>query len=417
MYNVKKAYDIAKERYAKIGINTDEVLQKLSKIRISMHCWQGDDINGFLSKNSLSGGIQVTGNYPGKSRTVKELRDDMEFALKFIPGHHKINLHAIYLDTDETVDLDKIEPKHFKTWVDWAKKNNLGLDFNPTCFSHEKANTGFTLSSNNEDIRNFWINHVKQSIKIGEYFGKELGIKAVTNIWIPDGSKDYVVDLYEPRKRLKKSLDEVFLQPYDESANLVTMESKLFGIGAEAYTVGSNEFYLSYALKNNKAICLDAGHFHPTEVISDKLSTVLLYTDELLLHVSRPMRWDSDHVVMLDDELLRIAQNLVRNNLIEKTHIGLDYFDASINRVAAWVIGMRNMIKALCRAYLEPSAYLQKIELEGDYTTRLALMEELKAYPWEAVFDYYCQINNVPVSDEWLKDVKKYEEDVLSKRA
>lgn len=416
MDKIKQAYELAKEKYAKLGIDTDEVLKKLANIRISMHCWQGDDINGFLSKNTLTGGIQVTGNYPGKSRNVKELRDDMEFALSLIPGHHKVNLHAIYLDTEENVDLDKIEPVHFKTWVDWAKKNNLGLDFNPTCFSHNMANTGFTLSSSNEKIRKFWIEHVKKSIKIGEYFGKELGIKAVTNIWIPDGSKDYVVDLYSPRKRLKESLDEVFLQKYDENANLVTMESKLFGIGAEAYTVGSNEFYLSYAIKNHKSICLDSGHFHPTEVISDKLSTVLLYTDELLLHVSRPMRWDSDHVVILDDELLRIAQNLVRNNLIEKTHIGLDYFDASINRVAAWVIGMRNMIKALCRAYLEPSEYLKKLELESDYTTRLALMEELKSYPWDAVFNYYCQINNVPISDEWIKEVKKYETDVLTKR-
>lgn len=416
MDNVTKAYELAKEKYQKIGINTDEVLDKLAKIRISMHCWQGDDINGFLSKNSLSGGIQVTGNYPGKSRTVEELRSDMEFAFKLIPGKHKVNLHAIYLDTTEKTDLDKIEPKHFKSWVDWARKNDLGLDFNPTCFSHRMANSGCTLSSSDENVRSFWIEHVKRSIKIGEYFGKELGIKSVTNIWIPDGSKDYVADLLEPRKRLKDSLDKVFMEPYDEKSTLVTMESKLFGIGAEAYTVGSNEFYLSYAIKNHKNICLDSGHFHPTEIISDKLSTVLLFTDELLLHVSRPMRWDSDHVVMLDDELLRIAQNLVRNGLIERTHIGLDYFDASINRVAAWVIGMRNMIKALCRAYLEPSKYLQKIELEGDYTTRLALMEELKAYPWEAVFDYYCKINNVPISDEWIKQVKQYEKDVLEKR-
>ncbi len=297
-----------------------------------------------------------------------------------------------------------------------GEKNNLGLDFNPTCFSHPMASTGFTLSSNDPKIRNFWIEHVKRCLKIGEYFGRELGIKAVTNIWIPDGSKDYVVDLVSPRERLKDSLDQIFKEEYDPKYNLVTMESKLFGIGAEAYTVGSNEFYLGYAVKNHKSICLDSGHFHPTEVISDKLSTALLYTDELLLHVSRPMRWDSDHVVMLDDELVRIAENLVRNDLITKTHIGLDYFDASINRVAAWVIGMRNMQKALCKAYLEPSEYLKRLEDEGDYTTRLALMEELKGYPWQAVFDYYCQINNVPIRDEWIKEIKKYEKDVLSKR-
>ncbi len=416
MDNVKKAYELAKEEYQKIGIDTDEVIKKLQNIRISMQCWQGDDINGFLSDSALSGGIQVTGNYLGKAKNVEQLRQDMEFAFKLIPGKHKVNLHAIYLDTDEKVDLNQIEPKHFKTWVDWAKKNNLGLDFNPTCFSHPMASTGFTLSSNDPKIRNFWIEHVKRCLKIGEYFGRELGIKAVTNIWVPDGSKDYVVDLVSPRERLKDSLDQIFKEEYDPKYNLVTMESKLFGIGAEAYTVGSNEFYLGYAVKNHKSICLDSGHFHPTEVISDKLSTALLYTDELLLHVSRPMRWDSDHVVMLDDELLRIAENLVRNDLITKTHIGLDYFDASINRVAAWVIGMRNMQKALCKAYLEPSEYLKRLEDEGDYTTRLALMEELKGYPWQAVFDYYCQINNVPIRDEWIKEIKKYEKDVLSKR-
>lgn len=416
MSNVKKAYELAKEEYRKIGIDTDEVIKKLEKIKISMHCWQGDDVNGFLSNEALSGGIQVTGNYPGRSRNPQELREDLQFAFSLIPGKHKVNLHAIYLDTDEEVDLDQIEPRHFDTWVRWAKENGLGLDFNPTCFSHEKAKSGFTLSSNDEQIRKFWIEHVKKSIKIGEYFGQELGIKSVTNIWIPDGSKDYVVDLYSPRKRLNDSLDEIFGINYDRNKTLVTMESKVFGIGAEAYTVGSNELYLGYAAKNHQSICLDSGHFHPTEYISDKLSAVLLNTDELLLHVSRPMRWDSDHVVTLDDELERIAQNLVRNNLIERTHIGLDYFDASINRVAAWVIGMRNMIKALCKAYLEPTKLLLEIENNGDYTTRLALMEELKAYPWHAVFDYYCEINNVPVRDEWIKEVKKYEKDVLLNR-
>lgn len=416
MDQVIKAYENAKNIYEKLGVDVEKALEKLQNIRISMHCWQGDDVQGFISNEALSGGIQVTGNYPGKSRTPDELRKDLSFALKLIPGKHKVNLHSIYADSDEKVELDKIEPKHFKKWVDWAKKEGLGLDFNPTCFSHPKASSGYTLSSYDDEIRNFWIRHCQKSRKIGEYFGRELGIKAVTNIWIPDGSKDLVVDKLSPRLRLKDSLDKIFSVEVDKRYNVDALESKLFGIGAEAYTVGSNEFYLGYAVKNNKALCLDSGHFHPTEVISDKISAVLVNIGELLLHVSRPIRWDSDHVVILDDELIQIAQNLVRNNLLEKTYIGLDYFDGSINRIAAWVIGMRSMIKALLFALLEPTDYLKKIENNGNYTERLLMLEELKSYPWQAIFDYYCLKNNVPIRESWYDIVKKYEKEVLSER-
>lgn len=412
-----KAYELAKEKYASIGIDTDKVLKNLSDIKISMHCWQGDDVNGFLFKDiELSGGIQTTGNYPGKANTVSELRQDIEKAFSLIPGKHKLNLHAIYADTNEKVDLDELKPEHFAGWVEWAKKNGVGLDFNPTCFSHPMADSGFTISSADNNVRNFWIRHCKASRKIAEYFGKELGQTCVTNFWFPDGYKDIPVDRMGPRARMKSALDEVFAEKLDPKYTVEAIESKVFGIGAESYTVGSNEFCMGYAVANDKLVCLDAGHFHPTEVISDKIPTVLLFTDELLLHVSRPVRWDSDHVIVLDDELMAIADSLVRNNLIERTHIGLDFFDASINRIAAWVIGMRNMQKALLKSMLTPVDDMMKIELEGDYTSRLALTEEYKTYPFGAVWDYFCESNNVPVGTEWLADVKKYEQDVLSKR-
>lgn len=417
MSQIEKAYELAKEVYAAIGVDTDKVLDELKKIKISLHCWQGDDVAGFLFKDqALTGGIQTTGNYPGAARTPAELRQDIEKALTFIPGKHKVNLHAIYADTAEKVDLDELEPKHFEKWVAWAKEQGLGLDFNPTCFSHPMSESGFTLSSADENVRNFWIRHCKKSRKIAEHFGKELGQKCVTNFWFPDGYKDVPVDREAPRARMKSALDEIFAEDINPAYNLDALESKVFGIGAESYTVASNEFSVAYAVANKKAACLDAGHFHPTEVISDKISSVLLFTDELLLHVSRPVRWDSDHVVMLDDELTAIAQSLVRTNLVERTHIGLDFFDASINRIAAWVIGTRNMIKALLKAKLEPIQTLKEIELSGDYTSRLALTEELKSYPFAAVWDYYCEIMGVPVREGWLKDVKAYEKDVLSKR-
>ena len=414
---IRKAYELAKEAYAGLGVDTDEVLRRLAQVKISIHCWQGDDIAGFLFKDQqLSGGIQVTGNYPGAATTVTELRQDIEKAVSLIPGKHKLSLHAIYADTDEKVDLDQLEPRHFASWVDWAKKTGMGLDFNPTCFSHPMAADGFTISHKDDKVRNFWIEHCRRSRLIGEYFGRELGQKCVTNYWFPDGYKDIPVDREAPRRRMKEALDQVFAGPIDEEHNLNAIESKVFGIGAESYTTGSNEFCLGYAVQNHKAVCLDAGHFHPTEVISDKIPTVLLFTDELLLHVSRPVRWDSDHVVVMDDELLAIAQSLVRTGLLDRTHIGLDFFDASINRIAAWVIGTRNMLKALLRAMLEPVDQLKKLENEGDYTARLAMLEELKCYPFAAVWDYYCMTQGVPVREGWLPVVREYEQQVLLKR-
>ncbi|MFB9325587.1 L-rhamnose isomerase [Paenibacillus aurantiacus] len=414
---IQQAYEAAKALYAQHGIDTDDVLKKLAAIKISMHCWQGDDVRGFLNRGQeLTGGISVTGNYPGAARTPEELRADLEQAFALIPGKHKVNLHAIYADTDEHVELDQLEPKHYERWVEWAKEQGLGLDFNPTCFSHENSKDGFTLSHPDENIRRFWIDHCKASRKIGAYFGEQLGQTCVTNVWVPDGFKDNPVDRMSPRKRLKASLDEVFAEPIDPRYNLDAVESKLFGLGSEAYVVGSHEFYMGYGLQNDKLICLDAGHFHPTEVISNKLSSLALFTSGILLHVSRPMRWDSDHVVILDDELLEIGRELVRHDLLGVTHIGLDFFDASINRVAAWVVGTRNTIKALLRAMLEPIEALKQAELEGDYTTRLALTEEFKSYPFGAVWDYYCASQDVPVREQWIQQVKAYERDVLLAR-
>lgn len=411
-------YEEARERYAVLGSNTEQAMEELAKIRISVNCWQGDDVKGFLFRDrDLSGGIQATGNYPGAARTPQELRQDMEKAFSLIPGKHKVNLHSTYADTDEKIDLDAIEPRHYESWVQWAKEQDLGLDFNPTCFSHEKAESGYTLSSADETIRSFWVEHCRRSRRVGEYFGKELGQKCVTNIWVPDGSKDVPVDRYSPRLRLKQSLDEIFAERLDPAANLDAVESKLFGIGSESYVVGSHEFYMGYAMKNGVAVCLDAGHFHPTEVISNKISSLLLFSNEMLLHVSRPVRWDSDHVVILDDELQEIAFEVVRNGLLPRVHIGLDFFDASINRVAAWVIGTRNMQKALLRALLEPTAQMKQLELDGDYTARLAYLEELKAMPWQAVWEEFCRRQNVPGGLGWLDEVRAYEKSILESRA
>ncbi|QHW33850.1 L-rhamnose isomerase [Paenibacillus rhizovicinus] len=410
-------YEAAKALYARHGIDVDAVLEKLADIKISMHCWQGDDVRGFLNNDqALTGGISVTGNYPGAASTPAELRSDLEKAFSLIPGKHKVNLHAIYADTDEKVELDQLQPKHFEKWVAWAQEQGLGLDFNPTCFSHEKSADGFTLSHPDPAIRQFWIDHCKASRKIGAYFGEQLGQTCVTNVWIPDGFKDVPVDRLAPRQRLKDALDEVFAEELNPAHHLDAVESKLFGLGSEAYVVGSHEFYMGYGIANNKLICLDAGHFHPTEVISNKLSSLSLFADGILLHVSRPMRWDSDHVVTLDDELIDIGRELVRGDLLGKTHIGLDFFDASINRVAAWVIGTRNTIKALLRGFLDPVEELRKAELAFDFTTRLALQEEFKSYPFGAVWDYYCAKHGVPVREAWLAEVKTYEQDVLLKR-
>lgn len=416
MKEIELRYESAKTKYAAVGVDVEKALAKLSEACISIQCWQGDDVQGFISRSSLSGGIACTGNYPGRARNIEELRADLSAALSLIPGHHKVNLHAIYADTKEPVGLDKLEPRHFASWVSWAKKQGVGLDFNPTLFSHPLADSGFTLASPDEKIRNFWIAHCQRCREIGEYFGRELHNPCVTNIWIPDGFKDTPYDRLAPRQRLNDSLDAIFAQPIDPRYNLDAIEPKLFGIGAESYTVGSSEFYLGYAVRNHKMMTLDSGHFHPTEVISDKISSVLLFTDELLLHVSRPVRWDSDHVAILDDEMNQIAQSLVRNDLIARTHIGLDYFDGSINRVAAWVIGSRSVLKALLKAYLEPNDYLKNLENDHDYTMRLALLEELKTYPFGDVFDYYCYRQGVPVGTEWIDQVRTYEKNVLEGR-
>ena len=416
---VEKAYQLAKEQYAQIGVDTGKVLEKLVQIPISMHCWQGDDVGGFetVGAELSGGGIQATGNYPGKARTIDELRGDFEMGLNMIPGKHRFNLHACYLDHGgKSVDRNEITVEHFQSWIDWAKANGLGMDFNPTYFSHAKADDGFTLSHPDKGIRDFWIEHGIACRKIAAEIGKQLGSTTVTNYWIPDGYKDIPVDRWGPRQRLTDSLDKIFADKLDPACNLDAVESKLFGIGAESYTVGSHEFYLGYATSRQKLLCLDAGHFHPTEVISDKISSVMMFVPELLLHVSRPVRWDSDHVVILNDELIAIAQELIRSGKLDKIHIGLDFFDASINRIAAWVIGTRCMIKALLIALLEPTDQLKEIELKLDYTQRLVWQEELKTLPFAAVWDYYCLKNDVPMGKAWFDEVKQYEQKVLSKR-
>jgi L-rhamnose isomerase len=417
--SIEKSFTLAKERYAEIGVDAEHVLKKLAKVPVSLHCWQGDDVGGFENfGGTLGGGLVATGNYPGKARTPAELRADAEKALSLIPGKHRFNLHAFYGEFGgKKVDRNEIKPEHFKGWIEWAKSIGIGLDFNPTCFSHPHAASGFTLSHADKAIRRFWIEHCQASREIGAVMGKALGSTTVTNIWIPDGMKDSPADRRGPRERLASALDEVFQKPLNPKHHLDAIEGKLFGIGAESYTVGMHEFYLGYAVKNQKLVTLDAGHFHPTENMSDKISSVLCFVPEILLHVSRGVRWDSDHVVILDDALLAIAQELVRGDYLSRTHIGLDYFDASINRVAAWTIGARNMLRALGLAMLEPSDKFKQLELAGDYTSRLALMEETKSMPFAAVWDYYCLQQGAPIGEQWLAEVKKYERDVLSKRA
>ena len=416
--SIHQCYQLAKDRYAELGVDTEAAMAKLAAIPISLHCWQGDDVGGFEnSGEGLSGGIAVTGNYPGKARTPEELRADLEKALSLIPGKHRLNLHAFYGEFGgKKVERNEIRPEHFANWIDWAKTNGLGMDFNPTCFAHPKAADGFTLSHPKKDIRDFWIEHCITSREIGAAMGATLGSPTVTNVWIPDGHKDPPVDRLAPRQRLADSLDQIFAKQLDLKHHLDAVECKLFGIGSESYVVGSHEFYMGYAIKNQKLLCLDAGHFHPTEGIADKLSSVLMYVPEILLHVSRGVRWDSDHVVILDDALQSIAVELVRNNLLARTHIGLDFFDASINRIAAWTIGTRNTLKALLMALLEPSA-LRAAEESGDLTSRLALMEEAKSLPWAAVWDAYCEQQNVSAGTAWLDEVKRYENTVLAKRA
>lgn len=416
--STKKAYEIAKEIYAGIGVDTDKVIEKAASIPVSIHCWQGDDVRGFENPNGdLTGGIQTTGNYPGRARNIAELRTDIEKVLSLVPGEKRLSLHAIYLDNlGETVARNKIQPKHFDSWIEFAKENKIGLDFNPTCFSHEMMKDGLTLSSPDKKIREFWIEHCIASREIAEYIGKKLGNTVTTNYWIPDGFKDIPVDRYAARKRLKEAYDAIFENAGSKKYNINGVESKVFGIGAESCTIGSHEFYMGLAMEKDLALTLDAGHYHPTEVISDKISSAMLYLKDVMLHVSRPVRWDSDHVVIFDDELKAIASEIVRNGFEKRVHIGLDFFDASINRIAAWTIGSRNMQKALVYALLEPTADLKKLEKNGDFTTRLAMLEELKSYPFAAVWDYYCETQGVPVRDAWIAEVKNYEKEVLSAR-
>jgi len=412
---IKERYEQAKKIYKRIGVDPDVAVEALKQIPISMHCWQGDDVSGFEGEVPLSGGIQATGNYPGKARTPAELMADIDQALRLIPGCHRINLHASYgVFEDGFVDRDQIEPKHFAKWVAFAKERDLGLDFNPTFFSHVKSEVA-TLSSEDENIRAFWIEHGKRSLKVAEFFAEALGKPTLMNIWIPDGFKDIPADRTTPRARLKEALDQILATDYDRDKVMVAVESKVFGIGIESYTVGSHEFYLNYAAKNNILCLLDNGHYHPTEMVSDKVSSMLLFSPKMALHVTRPVRWDSDHIVLLDDETKEIAKEIIRHGP-EKVLLGLDFFDASVNRVAAWVIGMRNMQKALLQALLTPHEQLAALQEKRQFTELLMLQEELKLYPVGDVWDYFCQVNGVPVKEEWFKDVKQYETDVLMKR-
>jgi len=413
------AYELAKEQYASLGVDTETALATLRRTPISLHCWQGDDVGGFEKPDATlsGGGIQATGNYPGKARTIDELRGDLDQALKLIPGQHRLNLHACYADlSGKKVERNAYTVAHFQSWIDWAKQRKLGMDFNPTYFAHPLADSGFTLSHPDAGIRKYWVEHGIACRRIGAEMGRQLGTTCVTNVWIPDGYKDLPVDRVAPRKRLEQSLDELFAEKIDPKHNLDAVESKLFGIGSESYVVGSHEFYLGYAVKHQKLYCLDAGHFHPTEQLHDKISSVLQFVPELLLHVSRGVRWDSDHVVLFDDATRGIMEELVRGDFLGRTHIGLDFFDASINRIAAWTIGTRNALKCLLSALLEPRKLLVDAEQSGDFTGRLALLEEAKTLPLSAVWDEHCRRNNVPVGARWLDEVRSYEKTVLARR-
>jgi L-rhamnose isomerase len=436
---IQAAYDLARERYALLGVDTDQALAALAGIPLSLHCWQGDDVAGFENPDAaLSGGIAATGNYPGKARNATELRRDLDKAYSLIPGRHRLNLHAIYAETGgRRIERNELQPEHFVAWLDWAREKGHGIDFNPTCFSHPLAASGFTLASYDAGIRRFWIEHCIACRKIGAVFGRELGTPCVTNIWIPDGFKDTPVDRKAPRRLLQESLDSILAEPIGPAFNLDAVEAKLFGLGSESYVVGSHEFYLGYVVARNAVarnaaaqsapaqgaatadgllLCLDSGHFHPTEVISDKLSAVLLYVDEVLLHVSRGVRWDSDHVVTFSDELQAIMQETVRGGFLDRVHIGLDFFDASINRVAAWVIGSRSALKALLLALMEPVEQMRELEVAGDLTARLVLLEELKGMPFGAVWDYYCLQQGAPTGLGFLDEIRAYEARELANR-
>ena len=414
-----KGYEYAKEYYAALGVDVDAAIKLCDETPISVHCWQGDDVGGFEKKEgALSGGIQTTGNYPGKARSPEELRADLEFAFKRIPGEKKINIHACYLEADGFVDRNEIEPKHFEKWADWAVEQKIGIDFNPTYFSHPLSNDG-TLSAKDENVRKFWIEHGIRCRRIGEYFAKRTGKTCVINHWTPDGDKEFPIDTISPRLRLKDSYDQIFAATEDVKGVMDGIESKVFGIGLESYTVGSHEFCMGYVLSKHSdhiILTLDCGHYHPTEVVSAKLGSIYAFSDHCLLHVSRPVRWDSDHVVAYDDELRAITDELVRLGKVKETYIATDYFDASINRVAAWIIGIRNARKALLNSLLTPVEQLKKFEREGDKTSRMAVSQEYKTAPVGAIWDYYCAKKGVGVGLEWLDDVKAYERDVMSKR-
>jgi L-rhamnose isomerase len=413
---IKADYQSAKKQYAKLGVDTEAALAELSQISISMHCWQGDDVIGFEGNTELSGGIQATGNYPGRARTPEEIMADIDQALSLIPGQHRLNLHASYaiFNDDNQVDRNQLKPEHFKAWVDFAKTRGLGIDFNPTFFSHPKAAEA-TLSSQDEDIRKFWIEHGQCCLRIAEYFAEELDSACTVNIWIPDGLKDVPADRTAPRARLKDSLDQIIAIPYDKDKVNVAVESKVFGIGLESYTVGSHEFYMNYAAQNNLLCLLDNGHYHPTESVADKISAMLLFYDKVALHVTRPVRWDSDHVVLYDDRTKEIAKEIIRNGS-DRVILGLDFFDASINRISAWVVGMRNMQKALLNALLLPADKLAKLQDKKEFTKLMMLQEELKLYPVGAVWNYFCQQNKVPEQEYWFKEIEQYEKEILSKR-
>jgi L-rhamnose isomerase len=412
-------YEAAREAYGLLGVDTEAALGILARTPISVHCWQGDDVGGFESSSAgdPGGGLAVTGNYPGRARTAEELRADLEKVFSLVPGKHRLNLHAFYLDSGgKKIDRDQIETSHFQGWIDWAKSLGLGMDFNPTCFAHPKAADGFTLAHRDPGIRAFWIEHAKRCRTIGADIGRALGSTCMVNVWIPDGYKDLPVDRAAPRQRLIESLDAIFAEKLPEKEEIDVVECKLFGIGSESYVAGSHEFYLGYAVSRQKAVCLDAGHFHPTETLADKISSVLLFVPRLLLHVSRGVRWDSDHVVILDDPTRAVMEELVRGDFLSRTSIGLDYFDASINRVAAWVIGIRATQKALLLALLEPSKQLREAEADGNLTARLALLEEAKSLPWGAVWDEFCRRHNVPAGAAWLPEAESYVETTVRTR-
>ena len=411
----KSIYQDAKQKYAKYGIDVEKAIKKLGKVKISLQCWQLDDVQGFESNGPLTGGIQTTGNYPGKPRNFEEITQDLDKVLSYVPGSKKINLHAIY-QVGDIVDRADVGPKQFEKWVEYAKSRNVGLDYNPTCFSSPMVKNGMTLSSPDENIRKYWIKHAINSRFVAEYFGKELGQKSLCNLWIPDGLKDVPNDRIGPRQRLKESLDEIFKVKVDHRYMDDSVESKVFGIGVESYTTGSHDFYLSYAMKNNVLCLLDTGHFHPTENVADKISSILLFSPRLAFHVSRPVRWDSDHVLRLNDDLQEVANELVKCNALDRAYIGLDYFDASINRVAALTLGARNMEKALLKALLTPWDLLKKYQDEEDFTSALVISEEIKTLPFDAIWEKYCEKQGVIADDSWFEDVKKYEQEVLLKR-